>query len=45
MFGDNMTLSELAQNIINSIEEEDRNIKMRKEGYRKTGKALEFQTK
>ena len=39
------TIEQLAKEIIASIEEEDKNINMRKYGYRKSGKAQEFKTK
>lgn len=39
------TIEQLAKEIILSLEEEDRNIEMRKFGYRRSGKAIEFKTK
>ena len=38
-------IEQLAKEIIDSLEEEDRNIDMRKFGYRKSGKAIEFKSR
>ena len=38
-------IEQLAKEIIDSLEEEDKNIDMRKFGYRKSGKAIEFKSR
>lgn len=38
-------IKQLAKEIISSIEEEDRNIEMRRFGYRKSGKAIDFKSR
>lgn len=39
------SIEQLAKEIISSIEEEDENIKMRRFGYRKSGKAADFKSR